>query len=95
MADLGVGEIAMLAIAAASAAYEVSQSGKTPNMPKPVDPNTPKAPVSSETDINAQNKIAQQQAETAAGTIFSPNQGEQGGRVTNDPLTPRKTLTGM
>jgi hypothetical protein len=45
-------------------------------------------------DINVQNKMAQEQAQSAAGTIFSPNPGESGGTISNDPLTPRKTLLG-
>ena len=92
MADAGIGEIALVALTAASTAYQISQSSKTPNAPKA--PETPSTPTSPTMDVGAQNKIAQQQAQSAAGTILSPNPGEGQFRLSNDPLTPRKTLLG-
>jgi uncharacterized membrane protein YebE (DUF533 family) len=92
MAVAAVGEVALVALAAYSA-YQTEQAAKKkPEMPKA--PDLPSAPQSPQLDVNAQAKISQKESETAAGTIFSPNPGEDGGRISNDPLTPRKSLLG-
>jgi hypothetical protein len=92
IADAGIGEVALVALAAASTAYTISQSGNTPN--EPTQPNMPKTAASPDVNIATQTQIAQQQAQSVAGTSNSANPGEGGG-ISNDPLAPRKTLLGV
>jgi hypothetical protein len=92
VAAAGAGEVALVALAAASTAYTMSQSKNKPN-----EPNQPAVPASAnpgdDVNIATQTQIANQQAQTVAGTSNSRNPGEGGG-ISNDPLAPRKTLLG-
>lgn len=91
---MGTGaEIALIALTAASTAYSASQTAKTPNMPKA--PEMPKEPVNPAIDINVQNRMAQEQATSAGGTILSKTQGEGTGQSANPGNQPKKSLLGM
>jgi hypothetical protein len=70
----------------------VSQSDKKPNTP--TQPNLPtEAQPAPDVNVATQQQIADQQAQTVAGTSLSPNTGNGGG-ISNDPLAPRKSLLG-
>ncbi len=95
MADAGIGEIALVALIAASTAYSGYEAAKKPTMPnEPTAANLPTAATASpDVNVATQNQIAQQQAQSVAGTSMSPNNEGPGG-TSNDPLTPRKSLLG-
>lgn len=63
-------------------------------MPKA--PKTPVQPGNADIDLAAQQRMSQEQAASAGGTILSPNQGEGGGAGpgANPGTQPKKSLLG-
>lgn len=72
MADFGIGEIAMLALATASTAYSASQAGKTPDMPSAADvPKASTAQSAPTMDLSAQVKASNEASSSAGGTMLN------------------------
>lgn len=93
MADAGVGEALLIAAISTAGTIAASQMAKKPEMPK--QPDLPVQPKSPEIDLAMQNKIAQQQAQTAGGTMMAQNQPEMVGGGANPANQPKKTLLGL
>lgn len=85
---MGTGaEVALLAITAASTAYQMTQSGQKPDMPQP--PNNPVQPKEATTDLAASVKASNEAAQTAGGQ----NQEQQG--ASTGAALGSKTLLGQ
>jgi hypothetical protein len=89
---MGTGaEVALIALTAASTAYSASQAGAKPQKPAEL----PKAAQEPTIDLAVQNRMAQEQAQSAGGTILSKTQGEGAGNSPANPGNqPRKSLLG-
>lgn len=93
MADLGIGEIALLALATASSAYSATQAGKKPNMPTEADvPKASTAQSAPTTDLSAQVQASNEASTSAGGTNLSKPEAQSTTAAPNPVGT--KTLLG-